>query len=37
MDMDILMDQTRWLETAGRPEEAAAVRRRAREKGWLTP
>ena len=36
MDMDILMDQTRWLETAGRPEEAAAVRRRAREKGWIS-
>ena len=37
MDMDILLEQARWLETTGRTEEAAVVRDRARENGWIHP
>jgi hypothetical protein len=35
MDMDILVDRARWLEAAGRAEEAAVVRDRAGENGWM--
>ncbi len=34
-DADLLVEQARWLDAAGRPAEAAAVRRRARAAGWL--